>query len=461
MAKTFEIFPVTRVEGHAKVTIHLNDENVPSEAYLHIPELRGFEKFMEGMSITQAPHVSQRICGICPIAHFLASSKAVDMILGVEPTETVLKLRRLLYHAHYIHSHALHLFALAVPDFILGESPESRNIIHLLKEFPELGKKLLNLRSIGQKITLEMTGKAVHPSYYGVGGVGKPLTDEKRDSIQKMANEASETADSIMELGKQMLEKIKEIDFSLPTLHMGLVGDNGVHEIYDGVIRVRSVDNTTFDIDPNKYYEHIGERSLSFSYMKAPILKSGQVYRVGPLSRLNVCSSFSKSSPLSQEMLKDFKSEFGEPAQNVLLQNYARLVETVNSIEMTKELSEDPAITNTDVRQTSLGVQNKVGIGVVEAPRGILIHHYEVDENGFIEKVNLIVATAHNNFAFNQSLLQGAKKVIKDGEIDEQKLNYLETIVRSFDPCFSCSTHLIDTVTLLNQNNEVVKVLKR
>ncbi len=460
MEKMIKISPVTRIEGNANITIELDEAGNPKIAHVSIPELRGFEKFMEGMDVIQAPHVSQRICGVCPIAHFMASSKAVDMIYGLTPSETALKLRKLLYNAHYIHSHGLHLFLLASPDFLMGEeSPTERNVLGLLKKDPDLAKTALKIRSVGQKIAESMTGKPIHPSFFGLGGVAKPLEKEKLEEIKKEAGEALELIKPLIPMFSMVFEKLKEeMDFEQPTHHLGLTNKEGSHEIYDGYIQVLKKDGTRLNIDPAKYYEEIGEKTLPYSVMKAPILKNIEdgVYRVGPLSRLNICKEM--KTPLAQETFTQFKKDNGI-LQNVLLNNYARLIELIEAIERVNEIVEDEAtLLKTNVRQSKEAIANKTGIGVVEAPRGTLIHHYEVDEKGFITEANLIVATQNNILTMNESILTYAKNRMKGGNYDEKILNGAEMILRSYDPCFSCSTHAIK-IHIINRKEKSVKTL--
>ena len=460
MGNMIKISPATRIEGNANITIELDEAGTPTMAHVSIPEVRGFEKFMEGMDVVQAPHVTQRICGVCPIAHFMASSKAVDMVYGLTPSETALKLREILYNSHYISSHGLHFFLMASPDFLLGEEDAAgRNVFGLLKKDPDIAKNALRIRSAGQKIGEIMTGKPIHPSFYGLGGVAKPLEKEKLEEIKKEAKEGLELLKPLIPMFGMIFEKVKdEIDFEQPTHHMGLTNKEGTHEIYDGQIQVLKKDNTRLDIEAAKYYEEIGEKTLLYSNMKAPILKNMEdgVYRVGPLSRLNICKEM--KTPLAQEILTQLNKE-NSMLQNILLNNYARLIEIIESMERINEIVEDEAtLLKTDVRQSKEAIANKTGIGVVEAPRGTLIHHFEVDEKGFITEANLIVATQNNILTMNESILTYAKNHIKEGNYDEKILNGAEMILRSYDPCFSCSTHAIK-VHIIDRKEKSVKTL--
>jgi len=455
-----KISPVTRIEGNANIFIKLDEAGNPIVANVSIPELRGFEKFMEGMDVIQAPHVTQRVCGVCPVAHFMASSKAVDMVYGITPSETSLQLRRLMYNAHYVHSHGLHFFLLASPDFLLGDAgPSERNVLGLLKKDPELATNALKLRSAGQKIVDTMTGKPIHPSFYGLGGVARPLKKDELETIQKEAKEALELVKPLIPMFGMVFDKVKaEMDFEQPTHHMGLINSEGTHEIYDGHIQVIKKDGTRLDIAPTKYYDEIGEKTLPYSNMKAPILKNMEdgVYRVGPLSRLNICKEM--KTPLAQEAFTQLKKD-SSLLQNVLLNNYARLIELIESIERCNEIAADEGtILKSDVRQSKEGIANKTGIGVVEAPRGTLIHHFDVDDRGFITGANLIVATQNNVLTMNESILTYAKNYIKGGSYDEKILNGAEMILRSYDPCFSCSTHAIK-VHIVDDEEKVRKIL--
>jgi coenzyme F420-reducing hydrogenase alpha subunit len=447
--KKITIEPITRIEGHAKVTIHLNKDNMVDKTYFHVTEFRGFEKLLEGRHISEAPRIVTSICGICPVSHHLASAKATDAVFGVELSETAKLIRELMHMGQYIHSHALHFFFLAAPDILFPKDAPKRNVLGVAKAHPDIAKKAITLRSIGQDIIARTGGKAIHPVTAVPGGVTKNITKEERDAMLKDAKEALDLALFSAEFGKKCLEE--KIDLiqkfaKFDSFYMGLVKGRGFLELYDGVIRV--VDKTGSIIDefnPNKYLDYIGEYVEDWSYLKFPYLKKvgypEGLYRVNTLARINVAEEI--STPKANELLKEFREKFGRPAHQTLLYHYARLIELVYAAERTLEILNDDSLLGSQLRIPLENIAGE-GIGVVEAPRGTLIHHYKTKEDGRIERANIIVSTAHNNLAINKSVNLVARDFIKGPEVDEPTLNTIEMAIRAYDPCFSCATHTLN-----------------
>jgi len=451
MPQKITIEPVTRIEGHAKITIRLDDSGNVEHAYLHINEFRGFEKFCEGRMFFEMPMITPRICGICPVSHHLASAKAGDAIVGSEPPRPAKLLRALMHHAQILQSHGMHFFELAGPDLLLGwdYDPALRNVIGLINVNPDLAIKAVQLRKFGQEIIKILGGRKVHPNFAVPGGVNKVLTAAERDTI--LANYA-QTIDTIkigLKIWKDWAEKNQEDIQKFAVLtsgYFGLVTPNGGLELYDGEIRL--VDHQGKQLEqfhPSKYLDYIAEHVEDWSYLKFPYYKKmgwpAGVYRVGPLGRLNMVERV--DTPLANEEYKIYKTlNKGKPVEQTLYYHYARLIETMFAAERIHELLDDPDILSTDIlnpRQEFTGH----GVGVLEAPRGTLIHDYWVDPSGKIEKVNLIVSTGHNNWAMSMAVDSVAKTYIKNGDVREGLLNRVEAAVRAHDPCLSCSTHAV------------------
>ncbi|MEM2341403.1 MAG: Ni/Fe hydrogenase subunit alpha [Candidatus Bathyarchaeia archaeon] len=454
-----EIDPITRIEGHAKVIIHLSDDGSVKEARLHVADFRGFEKFCEGRPFYEMPSIMSRTCGICPVSHLLASVKACDDILAVSIPRTAELLRRLMHMGQIIQSHTLSFFFLSLPDFLLGmdSDPLKRNVFGLMEKHPDIVKQGIALRAFGQKIIEYLAGKRIHSSEWIVpGGVAKPFTKEKSERILSEYNNALRITLENISRFKNILEKMGgEIeDFGdFPTYYMGLVTPKGELEHYDGLIRV--VDErgqiVADQIDPRKYYEYIGEAVEPWSYMKFPYYKPlgypRGSYRVGPLARLNIISRC--GTPLADRELEEFR-KWGRNGivQNTMLYHYARLIEILFCMEKILEILEDPE-TYSDHVQAKASVNKYEGVGVAEAPRGILIHHYKINRHGLVNWANLIIATEHNNLAFNMAITQVAKKYLNGKKISEGLLNRVEAIIRALDPCLSCATHSWNTTSLV------------
>lgn len=456
METKMEIFPVTRVEGHGKVTIYLDEDGKVKKTYFHVTQIRGFEKFCEGRVFWEMPVMTQRACGICPVSHHLASAKATDKILGVEIPPTAKKLRELMHMGQYVQSHSLHFFHLASPDLLLGmdADPKIRNVVGVIEKYPELAIRGVKLRKYGQEVIRTLAGKRIHPRFAIPGGVNKGLTTQERDSLLKdidwVIDSLKDTVKIIRNLAMDWGDKFRNFA-SFPSFYMGLVDDKGNLDLYHGRIRLcdhrgRIVDEFSED----DYLKKIGEWVEPWSYMKFPFYKElgypEGSYRVGPLARINCCDDI--STPLAREELKLFREMIGDKvAEGSLFYHYARMIEALYSAERLKELLEDPDITGTELQVVSREFRPE-GIGVLEAPRGTLIHHYKVNENGEVVKANLVVATVHNNHAMNKAVELVAKEYIRGPEIKEGFLNMLEVAIRCYDPCLSCATHALGKMPL-------------
>mgnify|MGYP005832383345 CR=1 FL=1 len=450
MVKQIKISPVTRIEGHAQVTIDVDDAGKVSDARLNIMEVRGFEKFLQGRPVEEAPRIVTQICGICPVSHHLAAAKASDECFGVTPTPTANMLRELMQYGQFIHSHSLHFYFLAAPDFIFTPDGDQtqRNVFGIIAANPELAKQAVAFRKIGQQIVEATGGRSINPVTYVPGGITKGLTREDVDRLLPMAKQAVEYSKATLELAKpifnQYIEAVKLLG-DADSMHLGLV-KNGNLELYDGQLRLTGKDgNTIKEFKPQDYLQYIDEYVYPHSYMKAPYWKElgweNGMYRVSPLSRINVCDQI--DTPLANAELQEFRKAFGRPAQKTLLYHYARLIELLYSSEKAVELLSNPAVTGKDIRAANIKPKAATGVGVIEAPRGTLIHDYDTDSNGMITRANIIVATCHNNKAMNVGLKNTAQKIINTPTPAEGVLNRMEMVIRAYDPCFSCATHTV------------------
>jgi len=451
VSQQFIIEPVSRIEGHGKITITLDDEGRVSDAKLHVTQYRGFEKFCEGRPYSEMPSLVERICGICPVSHSLASVKACDAILGVQVPETAVKLRRLLNCGEFIQSHALSFFYLSSPDLLLGmdSDPANRNILGVLKANPSVARDGIRLRKIGQQIIEWFAGKRIHPSWVVPGGVNAPLSAEHRENMLAMVPEALDIVQRTLTLFKQSLENYREeirTFANFPTYFMGLVNLQGNLEHVEGKLRfIDAKGNIVADqVDPIRYQEYIGEAVEEYSYLKSPYYKPlgypEGIYRVGPAARLNVCNGC--GTPLADQEWAEFRSLERGPVMSSFYNHYARLIEILYSIEVLERLLQDPDILSTRIRAFARPNYSE-GIGVVEAPRGTLFHHYKVDEYGLMTWANMIVATGNNNLAMNRGVLQVAKRFINGTTLTDPAINRIQAVVRAFDPCLSCSTHVL------------------
>jgi F420-non-reducing hydrogenase large subunit len=456
--KTITIYPVTRIEGHAKVTINLDDDGNVADTFVNVVELRGFEKFCIGRPAEELPRIVTSICGVCPWHHHLASAKANDAVFGVTPPPTGIKLRDLCQSIAYCSDKILHFFFLAGPDFVMGPDSDYsvRNVIGIAQANPEIGKKVIRSRHLGTQMLNIISGKSIHPVTAVPGGVSKPLTEAEREKVVPMANEVLEFAKFAIAFAKEnifpkYLDLIKSVGI-IETGFLGTVTDDGTLELYDGKARLMKPDGSYEEFQYDQYTEYIGEHIEPWTYLKFPYAKkwgdfsmdldnSSGIYRTNTLARINVCDKM--ATPLAQAELEEFRESFGRPAQQTLLYNYARLIELVYNAEHVVELLNDPEITGKETR-VPVTPRAARGVGCVEAPRGTLIHDYETDENGLITNVNLIVGTTHNNAPINMSVKQTAQILIKDGNYDQGILNKVEMAIRAYDPCLSCATHKLD-----------------
>ena len=462
--KRITIDHVTRIEGHARITIKLNDAGQVSDAQFHVTQIRGFEKFVEGRPYYEMPSITARICGICPVSHLLASSKACDAIMAVRIPESAAKLRELLHCAQFVQSHALSFFHLSAPDLLLGmdSDPAKRNVVGLLEAHPDALRDGIALRKFGQQTIERLAKERIHPSWTVPGGVNAPLDPQAREKILAELPAAMAIVKRALALWKKTLDGFPaEIEsFSnFPTMYCGLVGPDGSLRLYDGNLRFVGPDGAIVadQVKPDDYATYIGEASLPDSYLKAPYYKPtgypDGIYRVGPLARLNVADRC--GTPGADKELEEYRGRLGAGAARRIVQSgfhyhYARLIEAMYALERMKELLDDPAILGTKVRAHA-DVNNLEGIGVIEAPRGTLIHHYKVDDNGAITWANLIVATGHNNLAIGRGILQVAKRFVDGNKIEEGALNRVSAVIRAYDPCLSCSSHAMGVVPMVLQ----------
>lgn len=459
MANTITIEPVTRIEGHAKVTIRLDESGKVSDAKMHVNEFRGFEKFCEGRLFFEMPLITQRICGICPVSHHLASVKACDAIVGLEVPRPVRLLRELMHMGQIMQSHALHLFHLASPDLLLGfdADPAIRNVVGVIGANRDLALKGVRLRKFGQEIIRTLGGKRIHPfDAASPTSMNKGLPVKERDTLRAGMDEVVRDFQLAVALVKGYAaqnESLMRQFATFPSGYMGLVNAEGQLELYDGRVRLLGPDLKPWepDFEAAAYAQYIGEHVEPWSYLKFPFYRKlgypAGTYRVGPLARLNLCQGI--STPLAQAEWKEFRAlANGGPVEGSLFYHWARVIEALYAAEHTRELLDDDDITVSET--ITLGpVQHREGVGVVEAPRGTLFHHYWVDERGRVEKVNLIVSTGHNNWAMNRAVNEVARAFVNGSQITEGMLNRVEAAIRCYDPCLSCSTHALGQMPLV------------
>jgi len=483
--KEIIIDPITRLEGHGKIAIFLNDDGEVENAYLQIPELRGFEKFCIGRKAEDMPLLTSRICGVCPVAHHMAGTKALDAAFNVEPPEPAKKLRELMYCGYYIYDHTLHFYYLGGPDFIVGPTapPEKRNILGVIEKAGlDIGKEVIKHRAYGQRITELIGGKATHPVCGLPGGISKPLSEEKRQEIEKMAASAVEFAKFTLKIfhdivlgNSNYVDLIKSDAYTLRTYYMGLVDEHNKVNFYDGKIRVVNPSGSEFaKFEAKDYLDNMAEHVEEWTYVKFPYLKKvgwkgftdgpeNGAYRVGPLGRLNAADGM--ATPLAQEEYERMYSTLGgKPVHSTLAYHWARLIELLYASERALELAKDPEITSTNVRNTP--DKPGEGVGVVEAARGTLIHHYVLDENALVKDVNLIVATVNNAPSINMSVRNAAKGFIHNGKVDQGLLNMVEMAFRAYDPCFGCATHFAVgqmplTIEIYDSKRKLLKTVQR
>jgi NAD-reducing hydrogenase large subunit len=477
MNKKITIDPVTRVEGHGRVTIHLDEYGQVKDTFFHIVEFRGFERFIQGHPYWEAPVLVQRLCGICPVSHHLAAAKAIDQLVGIDPkdlTPAAYKLRRLLHFGQIFQSHALHFFYLASPDLLFGaDAPvEKRNVVAVAMENRELATKGILMRKFGQEIIKAIAGKRIHGIVAVPGGVYKTFSKEERDYFLDGKN--IESVDTMIEWSQAIVEFIKDYhvqhrkfldEFAqFPSGHLGMVNEEGGLEMYDG--KLRAIDSegvvTLNDVATDDYEKYFSEAVAQWSYMKFPYLKEvGREKgwnRVGPLARMNICDFI--PTPMADKARQEFIAFTGKKVNNsTMYSHWARLIEILHCAEVIKELLHDPDILSDDLVRT--GTPRLKGIGIIEAPRGTLTHHYEVDDKGMIISCNLIVSTTHNNDAMNQAVRWVANNVIsRKGTITDSMLNQVEVAIRAYDPCLSCATQALGKMPLkaelYNHNGQLI-----
>jgi len=484
--RTVTIDPITRLEGHGKIEIFMNDAGNVDRAYLQIPELRGFEVFCQGRPAEDMPQITSRICGVCPTAHHMAGTKALDALYQVEPSPTGRKIRELVYNAFMLEDHALHVYILGGPDFIVGpDAPkELRNVVGVIgKVGLDVGTRVISTRRRLREIINYAAGKVIHPVFGLPGGVAKGIDPSEVKKFQEIAKDGLEFAKFTLQVFHDIVLKndayVKMITsdaFTHKTHYMGLVDKNNKVNFYDGDIRVvtpEGKEQSKFAV--KDYLEHIAEHVEPWSYIKFPYLKkvgwkgftegsSSGVYAVAPMARLNAADGM--ATPEAQKAYEEyFKVLGGKPVHHTLANHWARVIEMLQAAESLVELTHDPELTGKDIRNIPTKTPT-VGMGVVEAPRGTLFHHYETDERGLIKKVNLIVSTTNNSARIAMSVDKAAKGLIKGGTVNDGLLNMVEMAFRAYDPCFGCATHTLPgemplVVTLRDLKGGVIREIRR
>ncbi|MBI5622272.1 MAG: Ni/Fe hydrogenase subunit alpha [Elusimicrobia bacterium] len=485
MSKTISIDPITRLEGHGKIEIFLDDKGDVEKAYLQIPELRGFEVFSQGRPAEDMPQITQRICGVCPTAHHMASTKALDDLYKVTPPPTAVKIRELFYNVFMLEDHALHVYVLGGPDFIVGpDAPkEQRNIVGVIgKVGLEVGKKVISMRRRLREIMTVLGGKVIHPVLGLPGGVAKSVPPEDLARFREIAKDGLEFARFTLKVfcdivlsNKGYVDLITSDAFTHKTHYMGLVDKADKVSFYGGKVRVMSPEGKETDsFEIRDYLDHIAEHVEPWSYIKFPFLKKkgwkgftegadSGVYSVAPMARLNAADGM--ATPEAQKAAEEYFKVLGRPVHHTLANHWARVIEMLQAAERINELLNDPEITGKDIRTIPTATPTR-GVGVVEAPRGTLIHDYQTDEVGLIRKANLIVATLGNSARIAMSVEKAAKGLIKAGVVNDGLLNKVEMAFRAYDPCFGCATHTLPgqmplTVSLRDPQGRVVRELSR
>ena len=472
--RTIVIDPVTRIEGHSKITLHLDDQGRVEDARFHVTQFRGFEKFCEGRPFYEMPSLMARICGICPVSHLIASAKACDALMAVKIPPTADKLRRIFGLAQVVQSHALSLFHLSSPDLALGmdADPAKSNLFGVLEKHPELARDGIRLRQFGQQIIERLGGKRIHPAWVVPGGVSEPLSLADRDAILKSVPEALAIAVRTIEWLKRTIERFREeisTFGNFPTLFMGIVKPEvGGLTFYDGKIRIADASGKIVAeyLDPARYFDFIGEKVEPWSYLKSAYYKPkgfpDGIYRVGPLARLNVVDRC--GTPRADQELAEFHELQRTAVLSSFHYHHARLVEVLYCVERMEQLLNHAEILDKHVR--AIARPNALeGVGAAEAPRGTLFHHYKIDDEGLIRWCNLIIATGQNNLAMNRSVLQVAKHFVHGERLTAGALNRVEAVIRAYDPCLSCSTHVAGQmalhIQLLSPSGEVLDEVSR
>ena len=457
MTNKITIEPVTRVEGHGKVTIHLDDNKQVTDAKLHIVEFRGFERFIQGRPFWEVPVTIQRLCGICPVSHHLAAAKAMDIIVGVDKlTPTAEKMRRLMHYGQMYQSHALHFFHLCSPDLLFGFDADVaiRNVVGVAEKYPELAVQGVMMRKYGQEVIKATAGKKIHGTGAIPGGINKNLSIAERDEFLKDIDQQMEWAKGALKIAKDYT--VEHIDLAkefanFESSHLSLIREDGAMDLYHGNLRAIDKDgNKIFDqVDYQGYHNYIAEEVRDWSYMKFPFIKSigneNGWYRVGPLSRVNTADFI--DTPLAEEARKEFMAVTdGKPNNLSLAYHWTRMIELLHSAEKIKELLNDPDLQGEDL--VLKGDRREEAVGLIEAPRGTLFHHYKVNEDDQVTMCNLIVSTTSNNEPMNRAVESVAKKYLSGVEITEGLLNHVEVAIRAYDPCLSCATHALGRMPL-------------
>jgi F420-non-reducing hydrogenase large subunit len=485
--KKISIDPITRLEGHGRIDLFLNEDGRLENAYLVVPELRGFEKFCEGRPVEEMPRITQRICGVCPLAHHMAAAKAGDAVYHVDPPPAAKKLRELLYASFFVADHATHFYALGAPDFVVGpDAPKAeRNLLGVVKKVGlEIGGKVIQLLQENHEIAAIVAGRYIHSVSCIIGGMSKPITEEERKRIVKIAKNSVETGKLSIQLfedvvlkNKTYLDLVLSDTFAHQTYYMGLVDENSKVNFYDGKVRVVGPDGKELvKYSPVEYLDVVAEHIEPWTYLKFPYLKQvgwkgfvdgldSGVYRATPLSRLNAADGM--ATPLAQAEYERFYDMLGgKPVHATLATHWARLIELLYAAERTLELARDPEITSTEIRTIPTETPDE-GVGIVEAPRGTLTHHYVTDERGILQKVNLIVGTTNNYAALDMSIKKAAEGLIQPGKkVDDGVLNMIEMAFRAYDPCLGCATHALPgqmpmIVNVYNHERELVQEIRR
>ena len=485
MANKITINPVTRLEGHGKIDIFLNDNGDVADAYFQVTELRGFERFCIGRPAEEMPRIVPNICGVCPTPHNMASTKALDYVYGVAPTPTAKLVRKLQYNANFIEDHYIHFFFLAGPDFVVGPdaNPAERNILGVINKVGlDIGKKVIDIRKKTREIIKLVASKPAHPEGGLPGGVPRGITEEERKMIRRTADQSVEFAQFAMQLFKDVVLKNKGyLDlvlsdaYNLKTNYMALVDDTKKVNFYEGKLRVIDMHgNETAFFHPNDYADYIGEWVEPWTYIRLTHLRKigwkglvegadTSIYRVGPLARYNVCEGM--ATPLAQKEYEQMVETLGKPSHHTLAYHWMRLIEALQAAEDLQNIADDPLLTGKNIRNMNFQFTGK-GVGCVEACRGVLIHDYETDDNGLIKKVNLIVATQHNAAPISMSVKKAAQAFIKGSEVKEGMLNMAEMAFRAYDPCLGCATHTLPgkmplVIDIRDHEGNVIKTISR
>jgi NAD-reducing hydrogenase large subunit len=473
MSREIVIDPVTRIEGHAKITLKMGDDGGVTDAMFHVTQFRGFETFCAGRPLTEMPSLMARTCGICPVSHLTAAAKACDELLAVKIPQTAVDLRRLMNLAQIVQSHALSFFHLSSPDLLMGfdADPVKRNIFGVLQDNPQLARDGIRLRQIGQTVIEILGGKKIHPAWAVPGGVNRALVAADRDKMLAMLPEALQIAQRTLQWYKRIATSFTreaQTFANFPSLFMGLVTETGGLEHYDGNLRVVDAKGEIIidQFPPQQYQELIAEAVEPYSFMKFPYFKKlgypQGIYRVGPLARLNLIDHC--GTPIADQEWAEFREIQRGAVLSSFHYHHARLIEIIFGIEMMERILKLPNILDAKVRARARPNRSE-GVGVAEAPRGTLIHHYRIDDNGLVTWANLIIATGHNNLAMNRGILQAAQHFIAGGKVSEGALNRVEAVIRCYDPCLSCATHALGQmplrIELVNSTGEVVHAIER